>query len=109
LRSYLIIAWRNTLQVITSPASAVRPGTPLPSGDTPSAEVIAAEESVVRQYATAIIDIRALQSSVLALWREEVSMMIPDLGDDNVGIVQLEGMCVIRSTSLFWMLSIMYC
>lgn len=35
-------------------------------------------------------------------------MMVPDLGDDNAGIVELEGMCVIRSTSLVWMLSMVY-
>lgn len=66
----------------------------MPSGETPSAEVIAAEETTVRQYATMITDIRALQSSVLTLWREEISLMVPDLGDDDAGVSELEGVCI---------------
>ncbi|KAK2463244.1 hypothetical protein APHAL10511_004899 [Amanita phalloides] len=76
---------------MTPPTSAARPGTPLLSGETPSAEVIAVEETAVRQYATAIIDIRALRAAVLMLWREEISIMVPDLGDSNAGILELEG------------------
>lgn len=41
-----------------------------------------------------ITDIRALQSSVLTLWREEISLMVPDLGDDDAGVSELEGVCI---------------
>lgn len=83
-----------------SPASTGRPGTPLPSGETPSAEVIAAEETTVRQYATTITDIRAFQSSVLRLWREEISLMVPDLGDEDAGVIELQGVYFIRLMDL---------
>ncbi|KAF8630630.1 hypothetical protein AX15_002781 [Amanita polypyramis BW_CC] len=77
-------------KVLTSPMPASRSGTPLPSGEMPSTEVIAAEEVTVRQYATVIVDIRALELATLALWREEISMMVPEVDGSDAGVIGLE-------------------
>lgn len=41
-------------------------------------ESTAADEILLRQFATALVDIRAMTSQVLQLWREEISKMLPD-------------------------------
>lgn len=58
-------------------ANLPRSSTP---GLTPEAtiESTAADETLLRQFATALVDIRAMTSQVLQLWREEISMMLPD-------------------------------
>ncbi|KAJ7680372.1 COG complex component [Mycena polygramma] len=55
--------------------SATRSSTPV---DTPSAENVAADDSILRQYATIILDVRSMHINVLTLWQEEISMMLPD-------------------------------
>jgi hypothetical protein len=49
--------------------------------DPPSAESTAADDAILRQYTAAIVDIRAMRVNVLTLWRDEVSMMLPDMSD----------------------------
>lgn len=58
-------------------ANPPRSSTP---GLTPEAtiESTAADEILLRQFATALVDIRAITSQVLQLWKEEISMMLPD-------------------------------
>lgn len=58
-------------------ANIPRSSTP---GLTPEAttESTAADEILLRQCATALVDIRAMTSQVLQLWREEISIMLPD-------------------------------
>lgn len=41
-------------------------------------ESTAADEILLRQFATALVDIRVMTSQVLQLWREEISKMLPD-------------------------------
>ncbi|KAJ6499941.1 COG complex component [Mycena vitilis] len=55
--------------------SATRSATPV---DAPFAESVAADDSILRQYATIILDVRSMHINVLALWQEEISMMLPD-------------------------------
>lgn len=59
---------------ITNPPRSSTPGL------TPEAtiESTAADEILLRQFATALVDIRAMTNQVLQLWREEISMMLPD-------------------------------
>ncbi|KAG1816061.1 COG complex component [Suillus subaureus] len=94
----------KTLAVANPPRSS----TP---GLTPEAtiESTAADEILLRQFATALVDIRAMMSQVLQLWREEISMMLPDtsIEDDTAEEVlevalrtQLEQLSAL-STSLY--------
>ncbi|KAJ7579135.1 COG complex component [Mycena floridula] len=58
-----------------SRSSTPRPSNPEPVEPSPS------EESSLRQHAAAILDIRAIRVSVSTLWREEISMMLPEEQD----------------------------
>ncbi|KAJ7084431.1 COG complex component [Mycena belliarum] len=65
-------------------ASVGRSSTPV---DIPSIESVAADDTILRQYATIIQDVRALHMSILTLWQEEISMMLPDAaGEERVNI-----------------------
>ncbi|KAI0373909.1 COG complex component [Pilatotrama ljubarskyi] len=59
------------------PGSTVRASTPVPT-EAASAESIAADEALLLQFATAITDIKAMESQVMKLWREELSAMLPE-------------------------------
>ncbi|KAG2055478.1 COG complex component [Suillus hirtellus] len=67
-----------TSAIVNSPRSS----TP---GLTPevTTESTAADEILLRQFATALVDIRAMTSQVLQLWREEISMMLPDMSIED--------------------------
>ncbi|PIL35979.1 hypothetical protein GSI_01639 [Ganoderma sinense ZZ0214-1] len=54
-----------------------RSPTPVPT-ETVSAETIAADDALLQQFATAITDMKALESQVMKLWREELIAMLPD-------------------------------
>ncbi|KAG2368424.1 oligomeric golgi complex component, COG2-domain-containing protein [Suillus spraguei] len=92
------------ISVIANPP---RPSTP---GVTQEAtiESTAADEILLRQFATALVDIRAMTSQVLQLWREEIIMMLPNTStEDNTAEVlevalrtQLEQLSAL-STSLY--------
>ncbi|KAG2148603.1 oligomeric golgi complex component, COG2-domain-containing protein [Suillus cothurnatus] len=58
-------------------ANPPRSSTPGLTSET-TIESTAADEILLRQFATALVDIRAMTSQVLQLWREEISMMLPD-------------------------------
>jgi hypothetical protein len=53
-----------------------RPSTPLPVPEA-TAESTAADATLLRQFAAAVVDIRAMESQVMTLWQEEVGMMLP--------------------------------
>lgn len=70
----------DQISAITNPPRSSTPG--LTSETT--IESTAADEILLRQFATALVDIRAMTSQVLQLWREEISMMLPDTSiEDN--------------------------
>lgn len=80
------ITHEKTSAIVNPPRSS----TP---GLTPEAtiESTAADEILLRQFATALVDIRAMTSQVLQLWREEISMMLPDMStEDNTEDAVLE-------------------
>jgi hypothetical protein len=58
-----------------------RAGTPAPPSEPPSAENNAADDEVLRQLAAVILDLKQLQTHTLAIWHEEISMMLPDMSD----------------------------
>ena len=62
-----------------------RTGTPTIPTEAAPPESVAADEALVAQLAIAITDIKAMESQMWTLWREELSMMLPDttLVDDG--------------------------
>lgn len=66
-------------QMPGSPASLSRAATPNLPQEAASPEAAAADEQSLYQFSTAIIDIRALESQVWKLWREELSIMLPEV------------------------------
>ena len=79
-------------QVPGSPASLSRAATPNLPQEAASPEAAAADEQSLYQFSTAIIDIRALESQVWKLWREELSIMLPEV-DIGEGDPSSEGEC----------------
>ncbi|EPT04594.1 hypothetical protein FOMPIDRAFT_1140249 [Fomitopsis schrenkii] len=67
-----------------SPASLSRAATPNLPAEAASPEVAAADEQALQQFSTAIIDIRALETQMWTIWREELSIMLPEV-DPNEG------------------------
>ncbi|KAF8844393.1 COG complex component [Paxillus ammoniavirescens] len=62
----------------TSPADKSRSSTPQAVSEPPP-ENSAADDILLKQYAIVLVDIKAMTSQVLALWREEISMVLPEL------------------------------
>jgi hypothetical protein len=60
-----------------------RAGTPAAS-ETPLGESIAADDALLRQYAAVIIDIKSIETNTMRLWRQVISMMLPDTADDDM-------------------------
>nr|GAT56084.1 conserved oligomeric Golgi complex subunit 2-like [Mycena chlorophos] len=46
--------------------------------DRQTAESAAADDAILKQYASIIVDARAMSVNVEALWREEISLMLPE-------------------------------
>ncbi|KAJ6593950.1 oligomeric golgi complex component, COG2-domain-containing protein [Mycena capillaripes] len=81
-------------------ASAARSSTPV---DSPSAESMAADDSILRQYATIILDVRSMHLNLLTLWQEEISMMLPDAAAEeraNAEDTLRQSLAVLTSTTL---------
>lgn len=73
-----------------------RASTPILATEPPSAESTAADDAVLRQYAAAIVDIKAMRTNVATIWREEISMMLPEMsatGGSGSGDVTSQGAC----------------
>ncbi|KAI1795580.1 COG complex component [Ganoderma leucocontextum] len=60
---------------VVSPTA--RSPTPVPT-EAVSAESIAADDALLQQFATAITDMKALETQVMKLWLEELNAMLPD-------------------------------
>ncbi|KIJ67824.1 hypothetical protein HYDPIDRAFT_37422 [Hydnomerulius pinastri MD-312] len=58
-------------------AEKSRSSTPQAVSDT-SPENSAADDLLLKQYAIALVDIKTMTSKVLALWREEISVVLPE-------------------------------
>lgn len=72
-----------------SPANLPRAATPNLPTEAASPESTAVDEISLQQFSTAIIDIKAMDAEVVKLWREELSVMMPesidDGSDENIG------------------------
>ncbi|KAF5370825.1 hypothetical protein D9758_001986 [Tetrapyrgos nigripes] len=62
-------------------ATISRSSTPAPPSDSTTTENHAADDITLRQHAAVLVDIKVMQSSVLSLWNEEISMMLPDISE----------------------------
>lgn len=58
-------------QSSTSP----RASTPIP--DLPSVESVAADDTLLKQYSAVIVDIKGIETNMLNLWRQVITLMIP--------------------------------
>ncbi|KAJ7045566.1 COG complex component [Mycena alexandri] len=63
---------------ITMPSEKAAPSRSSTPVETPSTESVAADDSILRQYATIILDVRSMHMNVLTLWQEEISLMLPE-------------------------------
>ncbi|KAH7914152.1 oligomeric golgi complex component, COG2-domain-containing protein [Hygrophoropsis aurantiaca] len=62
-----------------TPSSLSRTATPVPPSDASSTESAVADEPLLKQLSAALVDIKALTSHTWTLWREEISMMLPEI------------------------------
>jgi conserved oligomeric Golgi complex subunit 2 len=79
----------DVVQNFVSPHN--RASTPIAATDSPSAESTIADDAILRQYAAAIVDIKAVRTNVLTVWREEISMMLPEMSDRGIDSVTSQG------------------
>ncbi|KAI0058099.1 COG complex component [Artomyces pyxidatus] len=61
-----------------TPSSLSRASTPNPSTEAGSSETTAADDALLRQFASAITDIYVMESQIWTLWRDEISRMLPE-------------------------------
>ena len=61
-----------------SPATPniTRASTPVP--DLPSVENIAADDALLKQYSAIIIDIKVMETNMLNLWHQVITLMMPE-------------------------------
>lgn len=61
-----------------SPATPniTRASTPVP--DLPSVENVAADDALLKQYSAVIIDIKVMETNMLNLWYQVITLMIPE-------------------------------
>ncbi|KAF9465050.1 oligomeric golgi complex component, COG2-domain-containing protein [Collybia nuda] len=77
----------STEKNLTSPTLSRAP-TPIPVVESSSAESTASDDSILRQYAAVIVDLEAMRTNVLTIWREEISPMLPEMADTNTDSVK---------------------
>ncbi|KAG1717692.1 uncharacterized protein EDB91DRAFT_1259420 [Suillus paluster] len=77
------LAANITNEKISAIVNHPRSSTPGPTPEATTIENTAADEILLRQFATALVDIRAMINQVLHLWREEISMMLPDTSTED--------------------------
>ncbi|KAF9227314.1 COG complex component [Gyrodon lividus] len=102
--------WRLTLQLLSryktwleiflpqfEPPAKVIPSTDKSRSSTPQAvsepppENSAADDLLLKQYAVVLVDIKAMTSQVSALWREEISVVLPELTINQDTYIDPEG------------------
>ncbi|KAG6895375.1 hypothetical protein C0992_001582 [Termitomyces sp. T32_za158] len=66
-----------------SSPSQTRASTPVQAQESSSSETIAIEDATLQQNVAVIVDIKALRTHLMTLWREEISMMVPETFDDQ--------------------------
>ncbi|GLB37458.1 putative protein with domain of unknown function (DUF3510) [Lyophyllum shimeji] len=61
--------------------SQSRSSTPSLTPEPSSAETTAVDDSILRQNVAVIVDVKAMRTNVLTIWREEISLMLPNAPD----------------------------
>lgn len=62
-------------QSLASP-NITRASTPVP--DLPLVENVAAEDALLKQYSAVIIDIKVMETNILNLWHQVITLMMPE-------------------------------
>ena len=62
--------------------------------DAATPESIAADEALLVVCATALTDIKALETQMWKLWRDELRMMLPEMSMSEDEEIDLEGPCI---------------
>ncbi|KAF7297555.1 Conserved oligomeric Golgi complex subunit 2-like [Mycena kentingensis (nom. inval.)] len=68
--------WRLTLQLLSRYKTWLS-GSLIPE-DVQAVDGAAADDAILKQYASIIVDARAMDINVQTLWREEISLMLPE-------------------------------
>ncbi|EIN11926.1 COG complex component [Punctularia strigosozonata HHB-11173 SS5] len=75
-----------------SPAGLTRSATPsTPMDGTSSGETSAPDKTRLRDFASAITDIRVMEQQIWTLWQQEISMMLPDIDRNEEGVEDAPG------------------
>ncbi|KAJ8076522.1 hypothetical protein PM082_000945 [Marasmius tenuissimus] len=69
--------------IVAEKIAASRSSTPVPPTESTPAENAAVDDASLKRCAAVIADIRVLQSSTMALWNDEISMMLPGAQDEE--------------------------
>ncbi|KAL1748768.1 oligomeric golgi complex component, COG2-domain-containing protein [Schizophyllum fasciatum] len=66
-----------------SPVGRSSTSTPVPPNEAPSPESVAADDAALRNCSTAMVDIRAMEANVLTIWREQISILLPEATNED--------------------------
>ncbi|KAF8502380.1 COG complex component [Russula emetica] len=75
-----------------TPKIISRSSTPGPQAEGSSSESTAADDTLLRQYAAVIADVKLLESQTWVLWRDEVGPMLASLFNDNVDYIMSDAL-----------------
>jgi conserved oligomeric Golgi complex subunit 2 len=75
---------------VSTSGTIPRPSTPNINSDSPTVD-LSAEDATLRQLAFAISDIRTLDTQMWELWREAISIMLPEPSEDDEDVTSAEG------------------
>lgn len=78
-----VIDSRTADQKNAATSSLGRPGTPVSGGADASPDNSVADDTLLRQYSAAIVDVLAMDSAVHTLWDQEISLILPDGGESE--------------------------
>lgn len=67
----------------TSPTPLPHSLTSTTQSETPSAESTTADDDLLRQYASLLIDIKLMETHILGLWHRQISTTLPELSDNH--------------------------
>ncbi|KAL1672422.1 hypothetical protein EV122DRAFT_271632 [Schizophyllum commune] len=66
-----------------SPVGRSSTSTPAPPNEAPSVESIAADDAALRNCSTVMADIRAMEANVMTIWREQISVLLPESANED--------------------------
>ncbi|KAI4519958.1 COG complex component [Schizophyllum commune Loenen D] len=66
-----------------SPVGRSSTSTPAPPNEAPSVESIATDDAALRNCSTVMADIRAMEANVMTIWREQISVLLPESANED--------------------------